>query len=95
MVVKKIKFWARMGQIMFLVVNFLWVLFEDTQLQIEQIKYNFTPYSEILVIIGFIGIVLFTEAIVRLIGYFAELIAEKNNESFEQRSKRIRNRKLP
>lgn len=33
----------------------------------------------------------------RLIGYFAELIAEKNNdnESFEERSKRIRNRKLP
>lgn len=96
MVVKKIKFWARMGQIMFFVVNFVWVLFEDTQTQIIQMKYDFTPYSVILVIIGVLGLILISEAIVRLIVYFAELIAEKNNdnESFEERSKRIRNRKL-
>lgn len=97
MVVKKIKFWARMGQIMFLVVSFVWELFEDTQPQIIQMKYDFTPYSAILVIIGVLGLILILEAIVRLIGYFAELIAENNNdnESFEERSKRIRNRKLP
>lgn len=77
MVVKKIKFWARMGQIMFFVVNFAWILFEDTQPQIIQMKYDVTPYSSILVIIGCIGIFLFTEAIVRLIGNFAELIAKK------------------
>lgn len=96
MVVKKIKFWARMGQIMFFVVNFVLVLFEDTQTQIIQMKYDFTPYSVILVIIGVLGLILISEAIVRLIVYFAELIAEKNNdnESFEERSKRIRNRKL-
>ena len=96
MVVKKIKFWARMGQIMFFDVNFVWVLFEDTQTQIIQMKYDFTPYSVILVIIGVLGLILISEAIVRLIVYFAELIAEKNNdnESFEERSKRIRNRKL-
>lgn len=81
---------------MFFVVNFAWILFEDIQSQIIQMKYDFTPYSEILVIIWSIGIVLFTEAIVRLIGYFAELITKKNNnESFEEISKRIRNRKLP
>ena len=96
MVVKKIKFWARMGQIMFFVVNFVLVLFEDTQTQIIQMKYDFTPYSVILVIIGVLGLILISEAIVRLIVYFAELIAEKNNdnESFGERSKRIRNRKL-
>ena len=66
-----------MGQIMFFVVNFAWILFEDIQSQIIQMKYDFTPYSEILVIIWSIGIVLFTQAIVRLIGYFAELITEK------------------
>ena len=81
---------------MFFVVNFAWILFEDIQSQIIQMKYDFTPYSEILVIIWSIGIVLFTEAIVRLIGYFAELITKKNNnESFEEISKTIRNRKLP
>ena len=97
MVVKKIKFWARMGQIMFFVVSFVWELFEDTQPQIIQMKYDFTPYSVILVIIGVLGLILISEAIVRLIVYSAELIAEKNNdnESFEERSKRIRNRKLP
>ena len=62
---------------MFFVVNFAWILFEDIQSKIIQMKYDFTPYSEILVIIWSIGIVLFTQAIVRLIGYFAELITEK------------------
>ena len=52
-------------------------------------KYDFTPYSVLLVIIGVLGLILISEAIVRLIGYFAELIAEKNsdNESFEERRK--------
>lgn len=66
----KIKFWARIGAITFWLAQILNVAWEM----------QYTPFEsagtkvQILAFVWFAVSLIFTEAIVRLIGYFAELL---------------------
>ncbi len=71
---QKIKMWARIGQIAFWIYMFFLVGFESQLPMHETIVYSGTVAEYILGVGGFTFIVLFSEAIVRVIGYFAELL---------------------
>ena len=67
----KVKFWARIGEIAF----FLFQFFDACcNLQYEQFESAGTTAQQILAWICFGLILVFVEAIVRIIGYFAEIL---------------------
>ena len=73
----KVKFWARIGEIAFFLFLFCHTGFE---LQYEPFESAGTT-AQILAVICLVLILVFAEAIVRIIGYFAEILEKKNNTS--------------
>ena len=71
---EKIKGWARIGQIAFWFYLFFSVGFEEQLLMHEPIVFSGTFLEAVLAIISLCLAILFSEAIVRVIGYFAELL---------------------
>lgn len=71
---QKIKRWARIGQIACWLYMFFLAGFEMQLPMYEATVFSGTVAETILVIVAFILAVLFSEAIVRVIGYFAELL---------------------
>lgn len=71
---QKIKGWARIGQIAYWLYMFFLVGFENQLPMHEATVFSETVEEAILAIVTFILAVLFSEAIVRVIGYFAELL---------------------
>lgn len=71
---QKIKMWARIGQIAFWLFLFFLARYEMQLPMHEEIVSSGTATETILAIFTFIFVVLFSEAIVRVIGYFAELL---------------------
>lgn len=69
----KIKFWARIGAIAFWLANFFNAGWE---MQYQPFESAGTK-AVVLAFICFAFCLIFTEAIVRLIGYFAELLEER------------------
>ena len=69
----KVKFWARIGEIAF----FLFLFFNaGWELQYEPFESAGTT-AQILACICFLLILVFVEALVRIIGYFAEILEER------------------
>ena len=69
----KVKFWARIGEIAF----FLFLFFNaGWELQYEPFE-SAGPTAQILGVICWVLILVFAEAIVRIIGYFAEILEER------------------
>lgn len=73
----KVKFWARLGQISFFVSHFSNALFETQLPNYVSTEYSGKVTEGIFAIMTLAGIILFSEAIVKVIGYFAELLEEK------------------
>lgn len=71
---QKIKMWARIGQIAYWLYLFFGVGFERQLPMHEATVFSGTIAEAILAIVAFVLAVLFSEAIVRIIGYFAELL---------------------
>lgn len=71
---QKIKMWARIGQIAYWLYLFFEVGFEMQLPMYEATVFSGTIAEAILAIVTFVLAVLFSEAIVRVIGYFAELL---------------------
>lgn len=71
---EKIKFWARIGQISYWVFLFVATAFEMQLPTYEPTIFSGTFAEGICVIAGITLAVLVSEAIVRVIGYFAELL---------------------
>lgn len=69
----KVKFWARIGEIAFFLFQFFNAGWE---LQYEPFESAGTT-AQILACIYFLFILVFAEAIVRIIGYFADIIEER------------------
>ena len=70
---KKIKLWARIGQLSFWLYMFAIVAFDRQLPMHEAIEFSETDLEVILVCTSFSLAVLLSEAIVRVIGYFAEI----------------------
>lgn len=77
MKVKQIKFWARLGQIAFFVYEIFDGMFEIQLPRYVPPEFSGTVAEFIYVILSIAGLIIFSEAIVRLIGYFAELLERK------------------
>lgn len=71
---EKIKIWARVGQIAFWFYLFGSVAFERQLPMHEATVFSETTEETILAIVTFIFALLVSEAIVKVIGYFAELL---------------------
>ena len=71
---QKIKMWARIGQIAYWLYMFFLVGFERQLPMYEETVFSGTVAESIMAIVTFVLAVLFSEAIVRVIGYFAELL---------------------
>ena len=71
---EKIKFWARIGQFAFWLYIFFSVRFEMQLPMYKSTVFSGTVPEAVLAIISFCLAILFSEAIVRVIGYFAELL---------------------
>ncbi len=71
---QKIKRWARIGQIAYWLYMIFFVGFERQMPMHEATVFSETVKEVILAIVTFILAILFSEAIVRVIGYFAELL---------------------
>ena len=77
MKVEKIKFWARLGQIAFFVWEIFYAMFETQLPRHVPTEFSGTVAESIYAMLSIAGLIIFSEAIVRLIGYFAELIERK------------------
>ena len=76
-VTKQIKFWARAGQILYFLYLISYTLFEK-QLPGYVPPQRSATFAELVFnALALTFFIYFTEAIVRLIGYFAELIEKK------------------
>ena len=71
---KKIKVWAWLGQISFLILYVSNAILESTSLE-----YN-TNTEKACVSLCLISFIVFSVAIVKIIGYFAEILEEKNKD---------------
>ena len=69
----KVKFWARIGQIVFFLFLFAHSAYSQ---QYESFESAGTTAQE-LSLICLLFLFLFTEAIIRIIGYFAEILEER------------------
>lgn len=69
----KVKFWARIGEIAFFLFLFFYAGWES---QYEPFESAGTT-AQILACICFLLMLVFAEAIVRIIGYFAEILEER------------------
>ena len=70
---KEIKFWARIGAIAFWIMKFL-----NAGVQMQYIKFESAGTTAVILAFACFAFALIcTEAIVRLIGYFAELLEER------------------
>lgn len=74
---EKIKGWARLGQVMYLSFKVLYVLYEKQLPTYEEPVSSGTPEEALLLVVALFCFFCITEAAVRLIGYFAELL-DKN-----------------
>ena len=73
----KVKFWVRLGQIAYFIYCISYAFFETQLPQFVWPEFSGTETELICSLIAIGSIITFSEAIVRLIGYFAELIEEK------------------
>lgn len=74
---EKIKFWARVGQMAFFVYEIFNALFEIQLPGSVSTEFSGTVTEFGYVMLAVAGLIIFSEAIVRLIGYFAELLERK------------------
>lgn len=81
MISRKVKFWARLGQISYFMSLFFGVAFEKQLPRYVPTEFAGTFKESAYAIITFMCIIVFSEAIVRLISYFAELL-EKTAKKF-------------
>ena len=73
---KKVKFWVRVGQISFWVCQTAYAFLETKLSKEVQPKGPEELGEWFLLIITLLGLMVFSEVIVRIIGYFAELLEE-------------------
>jgi len=73
-----VKIWARIGQIAFWIYNISFALFEIQLPDYVLPEYSATVTAIICVIVTLIGMLIFSEAIVQLICYFAEILESRN-----------------
>lgn len=74
---RKIKFWARLGQIAYWIYQYSYMFAERQNPIYTQPILAGTISEYISLVIAFVYGYLVSEAIVRLIGYFAELLEKK------------------
>ena len=73
----KVKFWARLGQIAYFMYNLLYAFFEVQLPNHVPTEFSGKVTEGFLLISTLFVMIVFTEAIVRLIGYFAEILEER------------------
>lgn len=74
---EKIKFWARVGQMAFFAYGIFAALFEIQLSGSVSTEFSGTVAEFGYVMLAVASLIIFSEAIVRLIGYFAELLERK------------------
>jgi len=73
----KVKIWARIGQMAFWIYNISYALLEIQLPGYVPIEVSGKVTEFVYCMITIAGMIIFSEAIVKLIGYFAELLEER------------------
>lgn len=73
----KVKFWARLGQIVYFIHCIAYAFFEVQLPNYVPTEFSGKGIEAVYLTIAVVGMIIFSEAIVRLIGCFAELLEER------------------